>query len=194
MTHIMRIDEMTNQKTNDVRNYFTNLLMKLVDKKSNPTIGALYDMPYEPFEIGDDLCGIKSQCALGYIDSDKIMDTFEKACKDEGLDRDEDDVYFTCHNDINVIIDNDDTDERGHKYNGTYKINKISSVTILVQSTLMDEDGSMEYATDDFFEEQVIFDQPIIVANGSPYLSKNDERKLVRVMIKAIDAMFEHYN
>ena len=58
----------------------------------------------------------------------------------------------------------------------------------------MDIDGSYEYETDEFFRELVVFDQPIIVANGSPYLSKKDEAKLVAVMKKAADVLFEHYN
>lgn len=193
----MRIDEMVNQKANDVIDYFNGLLMNLVEKRIGrvtPKDGAPYDMAYEPFSISEDLCGITSQCPLGYMDSDKIMDAFEKACKDEGLNGDDDGAYFTCHNDINLIIDDDDNDDRGYKIDGTYKVNEISSVTIKVQSTLMDEDGITEYVTDDFFEKQVVFDQPAIVADGSPFLSKNDERKLIAVMQEAIEAMFGHYN
>ena len=177
----------------DVQEYLNGLLMEVINRKNDDYRG-IHNDGYEPFNIGEDFCGIRSQSPINYIDSDKIMDAYEKVCKKEGLNKDYADADFICKNDINIDIDDDETDERGSKYNGTYKINKIPSVTISVQSTLMDIDGCDEYVTDDFFKEQVIFEHPIIVANGRPYLSRKDERNLLVVMENAVTALFDHFN
>lgn len=194
MIHIKRLNEMANATYSSVREYFNRLLMEIVERGADDNYPA-YGADYAPIEIGEDFCGMTSQLPVSYINSEKIANAYERECRKQGLDKNDAEVDFMCRNDISISINNDKTDRQRSGYNfGKYKINEIPSVTIIVSSTLMDIDGSYEYETDEFFRELVVFDQPIIVANGSPYLSKKDEAKLVAVMKKAADVLFEHYN
>jgi hypothetical protein len=196
MVHILRLNEMANTTYGSVREYFNRLLMEVVERGAKEYSYATYDgVDYAPIEIGEDFCGMSSQSPVSRINSNKITNAFEKECRNKGLDNNNADFDFMCKNEITIDLTNDKAPVRKGGYNfGKYKINEIPSVTIRTQSTLMDIDGCGEYETDDFFKEEVVFDQPIIVANGSPYLSKRDEAKLVAVMKRAADALFEHYN